>query len=105
MSRFKEVGLRIPFGRLGAAVSPTDKLRKDGTLPPVTAKKPIVFFWDDRNCHVLQRSALISRVVRFKAGYRLKFMPLAKQIQSGILLKSPCRILGMIHAWVGAYLE
>jgi hypothetical protein len=44
MSRFKEAGLRIPFDRLRAAVSPTDKLRKDSTLPPVTAKKPIVFF-------------------------------------------------------------
>jgi hypothetical protein len=51
--------LRIPFDRLRAAVSPTDKLRKDSTLPPVTAKKPIVFFWDDRNYHVLQRPHLV----------------------------------------------
>jgi hypothetical protein len=36
--------LRIPLDKLGAAVSPADKLRKDSTLPPVTAKKPIVFF-------------------------------------------------------------
>jgi hypothetical protein len=36
--------LRIPFDKLRAAVSPTDKLRKDSTLPPVTAKKPIVSF-------------------------------------------------------------
>ena len=28
---------------LGPAVSPTDKLRKDSTLPPVTSKKSIVF--------------------------------------------------------------
>jgi hypothetical protein len=35
--------LRIPFDRLRAAASPTDKLRKDSTLPPVTTKKSIVF--------------------------------------------------------------
>jgi hypothetical protein len=36
--------LRIPLDKLGAAGSPTDTLRKDSTLPPVTSKKPIVFF-------------------------------------------------------------
>jgi hypothetical protein len=29
--------------KLGPAVSPTDTLRKDSTLPPVTSKKSIVF--------------------------------------------------------------
>ena len=58
-SRFKEAGLRIPFDRLRAAVSPIPKSRKELHPPPVTAKKPIVFFWDDGNCHVLQRSRRI----------------------------------------------
>jgi len=29
--------------KLGAAVSPIDKLRKDGALPPVTSEKPTLF--------------------------------------------------------------
>jgi hypothetical protein len=31
--------LRIPLDKLGAAVSPTDKSRKDGSLPPVASEK------------------------------------------------------------------
>jgi len=31
--------LRIPFDKLRAAVSPRDKSRKDGALPPVTSEK------------------------------------------------------------------
>jgi len=30
--------------KLGAAVSPVDKLRKDNALPPVTSEKPTLFF-------------------------------------------------------------
>jgi uncharacterized membrane protein YqaE (UPF0057 family) len=47
----------------------------------------------------------MSHIVRFEAGYTIESMLLAKQIQSGILLKSPCWMPGMIHAWVAAYLE
>ena len=43
--------------------------------------------------------------MRFKAGYTIESMLLANQIQSGILLKSPCCMLGMIHTWVAAYVE
>ena len=51
--------LRIPFDRLRAAVSPIPKSRKELHPPASHCKKPIVFFWDDGNCHVLQRSRRI----------------------------------------------
>ena len=35
--------LRIPLDKLGAAVSPTDKLRKNSALPPVTSEKSTLF--------------------------------------------------------------
>ncbi len=49
LSASRYAGLRIPFDRsfdlealdrLRAAASPTDKYRKDSTLPPVTSEKP-----------------------------------------------------------------
>ena len=50
--------LRIPFDRLGAAVSPTSKPRKDNVLPPVTPEKvsflPFsVEFFKDLNCGII----------------------------------------------------
>jgi len=36
--------LCILLAKLGAAVSPIDKLRKDSALPPVTSEKPTLFF-------------------------------------------------------------
>ena len=38
VSRFSEAGLRI-LPQAGAAVSPTDKSRKDNALPPGTSEK------------------------------------------------------------------
>jgi len=40
----KPYPLRILLAKLGAAVSPIDKLRKHSALPTVTSKKPILFF-------------------------------------------------------------
>jgi hypothetical protein len=39
--------------KLGAAVSPIDKLLKDSTLPPVASKKAHPLFQGDRGCWVL----------------------------------------------------
>jgi len=44
--------LRIPLDKLRAAASPTDNLRKDSTLPPVTTKKSIVFYKMPKTCPV-----------------------------------------------------
>jgi hypothetical protein len=72
---------------LRAAVSPTDKIRKDSTQrlgrarrgPPVTAKKPIVFFQDDGSCHVLQSSE--------------------KGLRSSRPLLGPARLSAAVSAW------
>ena len=48
--------LRIPFDKLGAAGSPTDKLRKDSALTPVTSEKSTLFIGltkIDRFCKAL----------------------------------------------------
>jgi hypothetical protein len=58
--------LRIPLDKLGAAVSPRDKSRKDGALPAVTPEKvsvPFVEIYDifiRLNCYVKRSSAKVS---------------------------------------------
>jgi hypothetical protein len=44
--------LRIPLDRLWAAVSPTDTLRKDSALTPVTSEKSTLFIVVTKTCPV-----------------------------------------------------
>ncbi|MGM0383715.1 MAG: hypothetical protein ACQEQO_09535 [Thermodesulfobacteriota bacterium] len=54
----------------GPAGSPTDTLRKDSTLPPVTSKKVHHLFGDGENRQVFQRSHFINSR-HFLRGFRI----------------------------------
>jgi len=63
--------LRIPFDKLRAAASPTDKLRKDSALPPVTSEKSTHFNIVSKTCPVEfpHRGTLIWGIPQGKLGF------------------------------------
>jgi len=89
--------LRISLDSLGTAGSPTDTMRKNSALPPVTSEMPIIFVWGTKACHIMKKTPYMLReagkesqldfrwVFSKKKPHtvRLNFVPLSKTFDLG----------------------